>query len=157
MLRIIMITSILLIQWSGIWAQKPDSRITENLKELNFKFNVKEDGTFEAKIPISNRTQIVFIHSNTSTYDKLEMREIYSVISQSNQYPNEATLLKLLQDNGQKKLGAWELIKEQNNYFIVFTAKISATLDAADLKSVIDIVATAADAMEQQLYMIDEW
>ena len=63
----------------------------------------------------------------------------------------------MLIDNGQKKLGAWELIIEDNTYFMVFTAKVGATLDDSDLKSAIDIVATSADAMEQLLFNTDEW
>lgn len=138
-------------------AQNPDVRITNNLNKLNFKYDLKEDGTFQFTMPVGKRTQMILIHSNTSIYDNLELREIYSVIYQSNQRPDEVQMSKLLIDNGQKKLGAWELIFEENIYFVVFTAKIPGDLDDDDLKSVIDIVATSADAMEQILFTTDEW
>lgn len=134
-----------------------DSRITQNLNNLNFKYDVKDDGTFQFTIPVGNRSQLIFIHSKTSTYDKLEIREIYSVIYQSTIRPNENILAQLLTDNSQKKLGAWELIFDGNTYFIVFTAKVAANLDESDTKSVIDIVASSADAMELQFFNSDEW
>ncbi len=134
-----------------------DSRITQNLNNLNFKYDVKDDGTFQFTIPVGKRSQLIFIHSKTSTYDKLEIREIYSVIYQSTIRPNENMLAQLLTDNGQKKLGAWELIYDGNTYFIVFTVKVAANLDESDTKSVIDIVASSADAMELQLFNSDEW
>lgn len=148
---------VIFLQVFVAFAQKPDTRVAETLKELNFKYIVKSDGTYETKIPLNSRTQLVYIHSNTSTYDKLELREIYSVIYQSAQKPDESKLLRLLLDNSQKKLGAWELIYENKIFFIVFTAKVAATLDASDTKSVIDIVSNASDSMEQQLFMTDEW
>jgi hypothetical protein len=141
-----------------VFAQNIDQRIIDNLNQLNFKYQTKTpDGTFQFTVPLGNRTQMLFIHSNTSTYDKLEIREIYSVIYQSPNKPNMDNLTTLLLDNAQKKLGAWELVYENKNYFIVFTAKILATADSADLKSAIDIVASSADAMEQQLFVSDEW
>jgi hypothetical protein len=143
--------------WGG-FAQNIDQRIIDNLNQLNFKYQTKSsDGTFQFTVPVGNRTQMLFIHSNTSSYDKLEIREIYSVIYQSPNKPDADKLSMLLLDNSQKKLGAWELVYENKNYFIVFTAKILATADSADLKSTIDIVASSADAMEQQLYISDEW
>lgn len=134
-----------------------DTRITSNLNKLNFKYDVKDDGTFQFTMPVGNRTQMVFIHSKTSSYGQLEIREVYSVIYQSSKKPDEIKLNRLLIDNGQKKLGAWELIFEDNTYFIVFTAKIPAQLNDSDLKSTIDIVATSSDAMEQTLFNTDEW
>ena len=137
--------------------QLADKRVSENLNKLNFKYDVKEDGTFQFTVPVGNRSQMIFIHSNTSSYDNLEIREVYSVIYQSASKPEDFVLTKLLIDNGQKKLGAWELIFDNNLYFLVFTAKVSPTLDAANLKSVIDIVATSSDSLEQILFTTDEW
>lgn len=134
-----------------------DDRVQKNLNTLDFKYDIKDDGTFQFTIPVAMRTQMAFVHSSTSKYDQMEIREIYSVIYQGAQRPNEATLGTLLIDNSQKKLGAWELIYENNTYYIVFTAKVAADLDASDLKSCIDIVVTSADTMEQKLFGTDNW
>jgi hypothetical protein len=138
-------------------AQSVDSRITEKLNQLNFKYEVKEDGTFQFTVPVSQRTQMIYIHSVTNLYDKMEIREVYSVVHQSKTPLDLARTQKLLMDNGQKKIGAWEVVLDGDTYFVIFTAKISATSDASDLKSVIDIVATAADSMEKEMFTIDEW
>jgi hypothetical protein len=147
--------SLFLIQIS--YAQKPDNRVVEVLKSLNFKYSVQEDDSFKFTVPINKRTQTIFISSETTTYDKLEMREVYSIIHESNQIPDQSKLIKLLIDNGQKKIGAWEIVYEGSAYFIIYTVKINANADASDLKSAIDIVATASDLMEQQLFVTDAW
>lgn len=134
-----------------------DVRVTENLNKLEFKYDIKEDGTFQFTVPVNSRSQIIYVHSKTYSYAQLEIREVFALIYSGPQRPNEAVLNKLLSDNAQKKLGAWELLFEGNNYFIVFTAKVPANQNEADLKSTIDIVSTSADAMEQILFNTDEW
>ncbi len=134
-----------------------DERVASNLSKLNFKYDVKDDGTFLFTVPVGSRTQMVFVHSATSQYDQMEIREVFSVIYQSNQRPTDIQLAKLLTDNSQKKLGAWEMIIEGGQAFLVFTAKVPADQNDADLRSTIDIVATSSDAMEQLLFSTDEW
>ncbi|TAE47873.1 MAG: hypothetical protein EAY69_05865 [Cytophagales bacterium] len=139
-------------------AQKTDNRVADNLKALSFKYEIQsEDGTFKFTVPIGKRTQTVFIESTISSYDKLEMREIYSIVHQSPHIPDQSRLVKLLMDNAQKKIGAWEIVYEGSEYFIIFTAKVPANADASDMKSAIDIVAASSDGMEQQLFATDEW
>ncbi len=141
-----------------LFAQKFDNRVSENLKTLAFKYELQpEDATFKFTVPIGKRTQTIFVESSTSTYDKLEMREIYSIIHQSKNIPDQSRLVKLLMDNAQKKIGAWEIVYEGSEYFIIFTAKIPANADASDMKSAIDIVAASSDGMENQLFTTDEW
>lgn len=134
-----------------------DVRVLENLNKLGFKYDVKDDGSFLFTIPVGNRTQMIFINSNTSLFERMEIREVYSVIYQSNQKPNEAQLAQLLLDNSQKKLGAWEMISDNNQFFLVFTAKVAASQNESDMRATIDIVANAADAMEQLLFNADTW
>ncbi|TAE72718.1 MAG: hypothetical protein EAZ85_09015 [Bacteroidetes bacterium] len=141
-----------------LFAQKADNRVAENLKNLSFKYELQpEDATFKFTVPIGKRTQTIFIESSTSTYDKLEMREVYSIVHQSRNIPDQSRLVKLLMDNAQKKIGAWEIVYEGSEYFIIFTAKIPANADASDMKSAIDIVSASSDGMEQQLFATDEW
>jgi hypothetical protein len=156
MQRNILVIYLLLVSM-GVYAQTPDRRVTERLNQLNFKYDVKEDGTFQFTIPVGSRSQIIYIHSVTNLYDKIELREVYSVVHQSKIAPDAARLQRLLIDNSQKKLGAWELVLDGGTYFVIFTAKISADMDASDMKSVIDIVATSSDSMEKELFTVDEW
>ncbi len=134
-----------------------DMRVVENLNKLGFKYDVKDDGSFLFTIPVGNRTQMIFINSSTNQFEGMEIREIYSVVYQSNQKPNEVQLIQLLLDNSQKKLGAWEMISDNNQFFMVFTAKIPAAQNEKDMRATIDIVANAADAMEQLLFNTDTW
>ena len=79
----LIIFGVFFIQQQGFSQNNVDARVTNNLNKLNFKYNIKDDGTFHFTIPVGNRTQMVFIHSKTSSYGKLEIREVYSVIYQS--------------------------------------------------------------------------
>ncbi len=140
-------------------APKVDKRVVDKLATLKYQYDVAEDGTIKFIYPISknNRSQTLYIRSVTDWYDQMEIREIYSVIYKSNKRPPEYMLAKVLFDNSRKKLGAWELIYEDEQYHILFNAKIRAEESPQNLKSVIEIVGAAADDMEKDLFIADNW
>ncbi|GAB4395155.1 MAG: hypothetical protein OHK0053_00450 [Microscillaceae bacterium] len=142
---------------SLLLAQNADERVKANLDKLNYKYELKVDGIFQFMVPVNERYQLIFVNSATSMYDQMEFREIYTIIYDSPQRPTEAILGRLLIDNSKKKLGAWEMIVEEDKFYLIFTAKVPASLSAADMKSTIDIVAFSADAMEMAIYNDDNW
>ncbi len=140
------------------FAQKSkfDPRIENILAELKFKYEqnpVNGDYTFELKI--NNRKQNVFVQSTTSSYQNLEMREVYSVIYRNEKSPNLETLQSLMIDTSHKHLGAWELAFENDIYFIVFNAKVNANMNVKELQDTIRLVALSADEMENKLFAQD--
>lgn len=149
-----------------LWAQtiyksapKVDKRIIDKLSTLNYQYEVAQDGTIKFVFPIAkhNRSQTLYIRSITDWYDQMEIREVYSVIYKSEKRPPEYMLAKVLFDNSRKKLGAWELIYEDAQYHILFNAKVKAEESPQNLKSIIEIVGAAADDMEKDLFISDNW
>ncbi|WP_299452553.1 hypothetical protein [uncultured Microscilla sp.] len=138
---------------------KIDKRVIDRLTVLKYQYEVEPDGTIKFILPISKnkRSQTLYIRSVTDWYDQLEIREIYSVIYKSDKRPPEYMLAKVLFDNSRKKLGAWELIYEDAQYHILFNAKVTANESPQNIKSIIDIVGAAADDMEQELFISDNW
>ena len=133
-----------------------DSRLLTPLTQLDIKY--KPNGnTIYFKQPIGNRTQVIYIDSSTDIFDKFEVRQVYSIIHETTKDIDSYRMKELLLANSKKKIGAFEMMQKDGSNFIIFTAKVSPTLDATDLKSVIDMVATAADAMEEKIFMTDEW
>ena len=64
--------------------------------------------------------------------------------------PQEVALA-LLEDNYDKKIGAWNIQRVENQYVAVFAAKISALMSADQMKSIILIVVESADELEKKL------
>lgn len=148
------------------WAQsvyksstKIDKRVVDRLNILKYQYEVEPDGTIKFILPIdkNKRSQTLYIRSITDWYEQIEIREVYSVIYKSDKRPPEYMLAKILFDNSRKKLGAWELIYEDSQYHILFNAKVTANESPQNLKSIIDIVGSAADDMERELFISDNW
>jgi len=140
-------------------APKVDKRVVDKLATLKYQYEVAQDGTIKFIYPVSknNRSQTLYIRSVTDWYDQMEIREVYSVIYKSDKRPPEYMLTKVLFDNSRKKLGAWELIYEDAQYHILFNAKVKAQESPQNLKSIIEIVGAAADDMEKELFIADNW
>lgn len=138
---------------------KIDQRVIDKLTTLKYQYEVELDGTVKFILPVGKdaRSQTLYIRSVTDWYDQMEIREIYSVIYKSDKRPPEYMLAKILLDNSRKKLGAWELIYEDTQYHLLFNAKVKANESPQNIKSIIEIVGAAADDMEKELFISDNW
>lgn len=55
-----------------------DHRVEKNLKELEYKYTILKDGAFKLVFNLDdNRSQVVFIESNSENYRNFEVREIW--------------------------------------------------------------------------------
>jgi hypothetical protein len=154
--RIFLLAFLLMSLPALVYGQKTDARLTAALEPLELKYT-NENGTITFKQPIGKRTQVMYIENETDIFDKFEVRQVYSIVHESDKPLDQARLQQLLMANAKKKIGAFEIVQKEGSYFVVFAAKVSPTLDATDLKSVIDMVATVADAMEESLFATEEW
>lgn len=134
-----------------------DPRLSEMLASLKYPYQMKEDGTYYLTLPLEQRSQLIFIDSKTSSYEDLEIREMYSVIYKSDKKPTEAILYQLLFDNSVKKIGAWEILQSDHLYLIVFTVKVPVDLSTREFQLLIELIATSADQMEEKIFMSDDW
>jgi len=139
-------------------AGEPDQRVEKALKKLGLKYTVDNDGDFKLVFTTEgDRTQVVFINSNTETLRKMEIREIWSPAAKFSSKPSAALSQALLEKNGSFKIGSYAYKKAGDAYFLVFNAQISANASADELLSVVIGVAETADAAENEIMGSDDF
>lgn len=143
---------------SGRSAPTGDARVKRALDTTSLKYTVDSDGDYRLNMDVGDdRTQIVFINSNTETYADFEIREIWSVGYQSANLFSATIANKLLLNNELTKLGAWQIKKLNGKYTAVFCAKVSATLTGTELQNVLRAIYTNADKIELELTSKDDF
>jgi len=136
----------------------PDQRVEKLLKEAGLKYEIDEDGDFVLGNQIdAKRTQLAWIMSRTSQLGHLEIREIWSIGYRSKGPIPAKIAARLLEQNGQVKLGAWHIRKMGEYNVAVFAAQIAADTDATTLLLALHAVTTTADEMEKELTGKDEF
>lgn len=141
--------------------EKPsaDVRVRLALEQASLKYTTDEDGDFGLLFQVSEkRTQKVFVNSRTEHYEQFEIREVWAAAYTANGSFSSMIANKLLADNELKKIGAWQTKQMRGGeYVAVFTAKIAAEMDGDRLRTVIEAIAGAADAMEEKLTGKDDF
>ena len=135
-----------------------DPRVRKVLDQLGLNYDVDSDGDFKLIVETGDeRTQLVFINSNTENLDPFEIREIWGPAHSSDGPFSREVANELLLDSFQKKLGAWQTMKTGDTYVAVFSAKVAAELDQDSLDRIIRTVAESADVMEKRVNGDDEY
>lgn len=143
---------------SGKSTPTGDARVKRALDTTSLKYTVDSDGDYRLNMDVGDdRTQIVFINSNTETYADFEIREIWSVGYQSSNLFSATIANKLLLNNELTKLGAWQIKTLNGKYTAVFCAKVSATLTGTELQNVLRAIYTNADKIELELTNKDDF
>jgi len=133
-------------------APVPDVQVRQLLDELEYEYEVDEDGdyrlVFEVAGSTEKRSQLVYVRSPVESYGVLRVREIWApgYKAAGTDFPAAVAnrLLAATQDN---KVGAWA---KQDEY-AVFVVKLPADAGAEALDDAIDAAITSADAMEAEL------
>jgi hypothetical protein len=134
-----------------------DARVERMLDAVELKYQIDSDGDFKLANRFENgRTQIVFVESNTEKYQKMEIREIWSVAYISDGFLSPSIMRTLLKDNGNKKLGGWKLATSDGKECAVFYVQIAADAEKIAFVSALQLASQAADEMEKQLTGKDE-
>ena len=139
-------------------ASGPDQRVEKALKKLGLKYAVHKNGDFKLVLATEgDRTQVVFINSDTEMLRKMEIREIWSPAAKFSSTPPPALSQALLEKNSSFKIGSYAYKKAGDVYVLVFHAQISANASAEELLSVVIGVAGAADAAESDIMQTDDF
>lgn len=134
-----------------------DPRVKRLLDGLGFRYKVTKSHDFELFFDVGDgRSHRVFINSDTEKYKDFEIREIYAASYHSKTRLPPDQLRMLLKDSGDKKLGGWSLISNEEGDLAVFTVKAAAELNEDDMRSLIQLVTDAADDMEKELTGTDD-
>lgn len=129
-----------------------DLRIKSILEELDVEYEILEDGDFKIVLPVGDeRTQALFINSNTEFYDEMEIREIWSWGYECEGELPQNVANKLLKNSFDQKLGAWQTYVGSETTRAMFAVKMSANANLDSVRSAIIAVITNADAIEENL------
>ena len=104
---------------------------------------------------------MVIVNSRTEKYGGMELREIWSVASRSDNPVSASRMAELLSDNARKKVGAWQIIlpredRPSDRHLVVFQIVLPADADGDELRSAIIACAEEADRLENDWVGTDD-
>ena len=129
------------------WA---DASVQARLDARGVKYEIDDDGDYKVTYSYreEGRTQLVFVSGGTENIRGFTVREVFAPAGRVERDGIDGRkALELLADNRRKKIGDWELAGDVLYYVI----KLPDSVDAATLKSAMDIAAETADDMEIEL------
>ena len=128
-----------------------DPRVQAALKAAGLGYSLDE-GDFRLEYDVDkDRSQRVWVASDTVRIDQLEIRDVWSVAARGKGEVPADLARMLLKENVRMILGAWQVNQSEDEYLVVFLAPVAAAADAAILQEVIEVVMFSADRIEKQL------
>jgi len=129
-----------------------ESHVKTLLDELKLKADVTEKGDLKILMELKkDRAQTVVINSKAGMIGSTAMVEINSPAVKLNGLPSRKFALHLLKNNEKQKLGSWQLLPlEKEGSIVFYSITIPSSIDAETFHSVLKIVASTADAMEEK-------
>lgn len=134
-----------------------DPRVKRLLDSLGYRYELTKSQDFSLVFKLrEGRSHMVFVSSSTEKYDDFEIREIWATCYRSAKRLSPDQLRTLLADSGNKKLGAYSLVSNDEVEVAVFTVKAAADMNEDDMRSLIKLTTEAADEMELELTGTDD-
>ena len=134
-----------------------DPRVQAALKAAGLTYTL-DDGDFRLEYDVDKeRSQRVWVASDTVRIDQLEIRDVWSVAARGKGEVPADLARMLLKENVRMILGAWQVNQSEDEYLVVFLAPVAAAADAATLQEVIEVVMFSADRIEKQLSDKDDF
>lgn len=129
-----------------------DPRVAVLLERAGLAYDIDDAGDYRVVTQFDDgRSQLVFIQSETLRLSDMELREIWSIGYLADDFLPASVARDLLRENGQLKLGAWQLDRFAGRETAIFRASIPADTDRETLLLAIKVVSATADAKEQAL------
>lgn len=137
---------------------KADSRVQILLDKIGQSYTVTQSGNYQIELDQDGeRTQYVYVSSQTEKYNGVEIREIWSNAGSFAEEPDQATLLDLMTESGSNKIGCWALEKQDDGgYLLYYTIKLPVSFTANELKMMLAFDAKIADQREEQFFGGDD-
>ncbi len=123
------------------------------LDNADVEHTVHSSGHYQVDKKLSkDQTQTVFVTKDTEYFGRADIRKVWSLASTTKEAPSADLMMRVLRQSGATKIGSWAIEKSQNEeYMLIYVAKVDATASHEALSSTIDYVARLAGAMEKQL------
>jgi hypothetical protein len=142
--------------------------VTDVLTSAELEYTQHTSGHYEVKFEQDDKDkQSVFITKDVEYYEKADTRKIWSLAGTMKQAPKLDIVMKLLDQNGRTKIGAWSVEQtQQGEFVVVYSAKLDATAAPDALKSTMEYVAKLTKIMKKELNpdsktaaadTLDEW
>lgn len=136
----------------------PDPRVQKLLDEAEVKYTIDDDGDFRVINRIdSTRTHLAWIISRTSTYGKIEVRDVMSVAYKTTGNLDPRLMQRLLEQNNRTKIGAWAVQREDDVSIVLFKTQIAADAEFGPLLHAVLVVTNTADELELELTGKDDY
>lgn len=154
-------------------ADELDERVKAALESSEIKFTETESHNVRAEFSTTeDRTNLVFINSDTQKDGEYEHREVWAVAcsigdvestnysaNRSEGYHYHELLARLMSRNSGNQTGGFKLVRDSENRgksLIVYSAIVPADASGELLKSVMDACAFNADNLEKEWTMKDK-
>jgi hypothetical protein len=138
-----------------------DASVKKALDKADLKYEIDDDGDFKLVIGLGEgRTQLAFVYSNVLTYDDVSVRTIMSPVkvADTREELDADLLYQLLVENGENKIGSWEIIEAPDGKRMVqYVVKVPLDLNSEELRSMIGLAAVAADQVERKISTEDTY
>ena len=137
--------------------KKGDPRIRTILDEEDIKYEIDSDGDYKIILGLEDdRSQVVFINSNTETFADVEIREVWSIGLKGSGQLSAEMANELLRRNQQYKVGGWSIAQSDEQILALFKIVISAEANKSELISVLLASAVQADEIEKEFLGNDD-
>jgi serine protease Do len=133
--------------------------IKEVLDVAELTYSQHASGHFQIDIPVevklsgdaTTKNQAVFVTKEFESYERADIRKIWSLAATSKSAFDLETTTRLLTLSAQTKLGGWTIEEgEGGEFLLLYVVKMDATATADALKSTCVYVAKVAEAMNRE-------
>ena len=132
--------------------------IDEVLKLAELEFEKHDSGHYLVEFePKDEQKQIVYVAKEVEYHERADVRKVWALAGTLKTAPDQETSLKLLQQSARTKIGSWTVEKTENNEFLViYCAKLDATATPAAVKSTMEYVAKLTNLSRKDLIPTNE-
>lgn len=134
----------------------PDKNIAAQLKALKMEYDVSSAGNFKVPLKIKDRTQLVFIQSESVAPIEVGFRKVYTYASVSKTPLSDAKARELFENNSNYTVGYVSSVQSDKDTVVMYSVQVPANADKVLLEDVISIVANTGDELEMALTGKDE-
>jgi hypothetical protein len=128
-------------------AAEPD-RVAALLDQQKIKYEVDSDKDYKIVYEFEDkRTQVVYVSGSTEELDGFRIRTIFAPAAKIDKDPIDGKLMSLLEENGNSKVGAYEIVGKT----LFFSTRMIEPFSAEQLKSMLTVVSSVADEKEKEI------
>ena len=138
---------------SAALAVDPDPAIRQALDDRGLIYEVTELGHYRLKFDLADgRSQFALVQSNTRASGDFQTREIWAPVFSSAEPLSAEVANRLLRENNQCKLGAWQVYIADGNYNVAFVAKLFNDANPEGIHDALLAVVDIADTGEKEIF-----